>query len=146
MSEFDSKKLTVEFNEVTTTSPMIPRRYTLTHSDITGNLYLMIGLEFAYERLSSNRDEVLGEWVMLQDEYIYNVYLYVDGYDDPKKTTIRNLIFRRELPLALEAIKYGDKEFLKTYNELNTAPILVYFISQNPEYNRIENWGSFSDY
>lgn len=43
--------------------------------------------------------------------YLFHVYLHVDG-NNPIVTGVRNHIFRRELPLALEAIRYGDRKFL----------------------------------
>jgi hypothetical protein len=147
MSKLNPEKLSVEFREgVTTTEPIIPRRYTLTHSDITAELFLTIGLRYAYDKTNAMRDEVLGEWLKARYGYFYYVYLYVDGQFAPGGTAIRNYIFRRELPLALEAIRYGDKEFFSIHPELNAAPIIVYFMSTNPEFNRIENWGTFSDY
>lgn len=147
MSRLNPEKLSVEFREgVTTTEPIIPRHYTLTHSDLTAELFLTIGLKYAYDKTNAMRDEVLGKWVKYKDRYFYYVYLYVDGEFSPKVTAIRNYIFRRELPLALEAIRYGDKEFFTAHPELNDAPIIVYFMSTNPQFNRIENWGTFSDY
>ena len=147
MSKLNPEKLSVEFREgVTSTSPIIPRRYTLTHSDITAELFLTIGLTYAYDKINKMRDEVLGEWIVNEDSYLYNVYLYVDGQFGPTASAIRNYIFRRELPLALEAIRYGDSEFFSAHPDLDYAPIIVYFMSNNPEFNRIENWGTFSDY
>ncbi len=78
--------------------------------------------------------------------YLYYVYLYVDGQYSPTEAAMRNYIFRRELPIALEAIRYGDREFFSMYTELDYSPIIVYFMSTNTEFNRIENWGTFSDY
>ena len=41
MNRLDLEKLTVEFMEgVTEKAPIIPRRYTLTHSDIMGDLFV----------------------------------------------------------------------------------------------------------
>ena len=78
--------------------------------------------------------------------YAYYVYLYVDGQFDSKMAVIRGRIFRRELPLALEAIRYGDRELFNTHPELDKAPIVVYFMSSIPQYNKVENWGTFSEY
>lgn len=143
MSRLNPEKLSVEFREgVTTTEPIIPRRYTLTHSDITAELFLTIGLSYAYDKTNSMRDEVLGEWINVGEKYFFSVYLYVDG----QLTAIRDSVFRRELPLALEAIRYGDKEFFSVHSEFDNFPIMVYFMSTNPQYNKIENWGTFSDY
>lgn len=148
MSKLNPKKLSVEFRKgVTDTDPIIPRRYTLTHSDVTAQLFLTIGLTYAYDKIDNNkRDEVLGQWIKEGQNYIYYVYLRVDGKLGSKTAAIRNYIFRRELPLALEAIRYGDRKFFSTHPELNKATILVYFISKNPRFNKVENWGTFLDY
>lgn len=147
MSKLNPEKLSVEFRQgVTSTGPIIPRRYTLTHSDITAELFLTIGPNYAYDKINATRDEVLGEWVNVEKGYYYHVYLYVDGQFGPAAAAIRNKVFIRELPLALEAIRYGDNKFFSIHSELNHAPIIVYFISAIPEFNRIENWGTFSEY
>jgi hypothetical protein len=147
MSRLNPEKLSVEFREgVTATEPVIPRRYTLTHSDITAELFLTIGLSYAYDKTNAMRDEVLGEWVNIKGSYFYYVYLHIDGQLGGPVTAIRNYIFRRELPLALEAIRYGDNEFFTVHPELNKVPIIIYFMSKNPEYNKVENWGVFSNY
>ena len=45
MSKLNPEKLSVEFRDgVTNTEPILGRRYTLTHSDITAELFLTIGL------------------------------------------------------------------------------------------------------
>lgn len=146
MSRLDTKKLSVEYVGVNSTEPIIPRRYTLTHSDETAELYLSIGLDFAYHKLNPMRDEVMGEWILNGDSYIYYVYLFVNGQFITENKAIREAVFRRELPLALEAIRYGDNDFFNAHLELDNAPIIVYFLSTDPMYNKIENWGTFSDY
>jgi hypothetical protein len=147
MSRLDPEKLSVEFREgVTETAPIIPRRYTLTHSDITAELFLTIGLYYAFDKVNEMRDEVMGEWFVVENDLRYFVYLHVDGEQGEVVSGFRNAIFRRELPLALEAIKYGDRLFFDTHPELNQAPIIVYFMSAYPQYNKAEYWGTFSDY
>lgn len=47
--------------------PVAPRRYTLTHSDSTGDLFLTVGAEYDRKQVSGwytrfMRDEVLAEW------------------------------------------------------------------------------------
>ena len=147
MSKFNPEKLSVEFREgVTTTDPIIPRCYTLTHSDITAELFLTIGLIFAYDKITVMRDEVFGEWVNAKEQYFYYVSLYVDGQLGQGETSIRDYVFRRELPLALEAIRYGDDDFFSAHPELDHVPIIVYFRSTSQQYSKIENWGTFSEY
>ena len=147
MSKFNPDKLHVEFREgATYTEPITYRRYTLTHSDETADMFLTIGLRFANDKVTSMRDEVLGEWMMMREGYVYNVYVEIGGYSDETILARRNDIFRRELPLALEAIRYGDHRFFLVYPELNHCSIIVYFLSSNPKFNKVENWGTFSQY
>jgi hypothetical protein len=147
MSKLNPDKLSVEFRDgVTKTEPIIPRRYTLTHSDITAELFLTIGSEYAKDKITAMRDEVLGEWVKEEAEYFYSVYLHVDGQLGAGTTAIRNYVFRRELPLALEAIRYGDMAFFIAHPELDNSKIIVHFMSIDPKFNKVETWGTFSDY
>ena len=147
LSKFNPDKLHVEYREgVTYTEPINYRRYTLTHSDETADLFLTIGLRFASDKITSMRDEVLGEWMMMREGYVYNVYVEIGGHSDEAVLNRRNDIFRRELPLALEAIRCGDYRFFLAYPELNYCSIIVYFLSSNPKFNKVENWGTFSQY
>ncbi|EQB90406.1 hypothetical protein J2Z44_003172 [Clostridium punense] len=148
MSKFNPEKLFIEFTQgVTETEPIIPRRYTLTHTDSTAELFLTIGSDYAFNKINySMRDEVLGEWIQKESSYNYNVYLLVDGKFNETTAAIRDTIFRRELPLALQAIRYGDQKFFNANKELDTVPIIVFFSSSIAKYNKVENWGTFSDY
>jgi hypothetical protein len=147
MSRLNPEKLSVEFRDgITAVEPIIPRRYTLTHSDITAELFLTIGSTYAYDKINDMRDEVLGEWMRYGIGYVYCVYLYVDGQYGPYMAAMRDRIFRRELSLALEAIRYGDRKLFEAYPELDNAPITVYFMSSIPQYNKVENWRTFSEY
>lgn len=126
--------------------PIIPRRYTLTHSDETGDLFLTIGNEYAWDKVNTQmRDEVLGEWIMNRKCLFFYVYLYVDqGEHNENVSAKRNEIFKRELPLALSAIRYGDRFLFNQYPNLDTAHIIVSFISTHPQLARQENWGTYS--
>ncbi|WP_234122920.1 staygreen family protein [Clostridium hydrogenum] len=144
MARLNPQKLSVEFRDgVTPVNPIIPRRYTLTHSDITAELFLTIGLKYAYDKTTSKKDEVLGEWIKIRKNYLYYIHLQLDDELGYLGTAIRNYIFVRELPLALEAIRYGDRKLFRAHPSLNYAPIIVYFMSSNPIFNRMENWGNF---
>lgn len=147
LERLDPNKLFVEYRQgVTADNPIMPRKHTLTHSDETGNLFLTIGTTYAYDKVNPMRDEVLGEWQVRNNKYIYFTTVYVDGAYGPMLAAIRNAVFIRELPLALEAIRYGDKELFETYPYLDNAPIYIYFKSSYPQYNRTEYWGTFAKY
>lgn len=148
MPDFQPNKLTVEYRDGHIPfGPVIPRYYTLTHSDDSGKLFLTIGNSFAWDQVSTMRDEVLGEWKFIGDTLYFWVYLHIDEgqftYEESKK---RNEVFRRELPLALSSIRYGDQLLFHQYPMLDYAPIIVHFISIYPDLATQENWGSFAHY
>jgi hypothetical protein len=90
------------------------------------------------------RDEVLGEWKQYGNFLCFCVYLYVDqGEYDQSVSAKRNEIFRRELSLALTAIRYGDRFLFITYPHLDQAPIIIHFMSAYPQFAKQENWGTF---
>jgi len=147
LKRLNPDKLHVEFrNGTTMTEPVKGRRYTLTHSDITANLFLTIGLQFAYDKVNFMRDEVLAEWREDNGFLFLHVYVYVNGGFSRVLSAVRNSFFMRKLPLALEAIIYGDRRFFDAHPDLNNAPIWIHFDSTNPKYNRFENWGTPNDY
>ena len=147
LKKLNSESLNVDFGIGTSKTELIlPRKYTLTHSDITGELFLTIAARYDYEKITDMRDEVLAEWIMANDDYALMVYVMVDKEKNTVMSAIRNDIFVRELPLALEAIVYGDRELLKTNPHLYKAPIYVKFNSVYPVFNRLELWGTLSGF
>lgn len=113
---------------------------------MTAELFLTIGLLYAYDKVTSMRDEVLAEWRVAKGKPFLYVYVSVDGQTGPVMATFRNSIFRRELPLALEAIVYGDRSIYQAYPHLDGAPIWIHFDSSLPNLNKIEFWGTPKDY
>ena len=148
MSDFLTNKLNVVFMEgVTLDEPIIPRCYTLTHSDETGDMFLDIGLKFAYNKIGSLRDEVLAEWTKIGNKYILKIDLYIDPpLGQSTSAEKRNEVFRKHLKLAIKSIVYGDKGFFYKYRELKESPIIVYFNSKQDAFNKIEFWGKVKDY
>ena len=147
--KFNPERLAVEYrNGVTATEPIIPRNHTLTHSDFTGELFLTIGTQFAWDKVNTDsRDEVLGKWTVYGNCLYYNVYLYIDKEEHDLNAAIsRNDIFRRELPLALTAIRYGDRFLFDRYPYLDYVVIIVNFISTYPQLSKQESWGTFSNF
>jgi hypothetical protein len=145
VSTFNPDKLTVEYMDgVTATEPVFPRRYTLTHSDVTGELCLTIGNGYAWDKINPMRDEVLGEWIQQGNSLYIFINVYIDqGEYEPSVSAKRNEIFRRELPLALTAIRYGDRLFFNQFPQLDQASIIINFMSTYPPFSKQENWGSF---
>lgn len=148
MGQFNPDTLSVEFrNGASGCAPVEGRKYTLTHSDETGELFFTIGSEYAWDKVNETRDEVFAQWNNCYGRvYVLEVYLYVYGPEVSGNPEIRNTIFRRELPLALEAMCYGDRDFIKLYPQLAYSPVMVYFHSTLPQYSRVEPWGNFGAY
>ncbi len=152
MKRLNPDHLHTEFLPGTTPeSPVTPRRYTLTHSDWTGKLFLSVGLDYNQRQISGwytrlMRDEVLAEWKQDEKDYSLHVYFHVSGGLVLGRASWRETIFRSELPLVLETIRYGDRCLFKAYLELDYVPIYVYFQSSDPNHQKIEEFGIPSDY
>lgn len=145
--KFEPTKLNVKYkDEISTKENIISRRYTLTHSDETGELFLTIGKKYDFDSIDYTiRDEVMASWES-DNKYYLLVNVEVDNDLGLSNTIIRDKIFREELPLAITAILYGDNLFLENNKELYDAPVIVKFNSNIKEYDTIEVWGKISDY
>lgn len=130
--------------------PVTPRRYTLTHSDMTGDLFLTVGPSFDRAQISGlytrlMRDEVLAEWREEEGPSLH-VFCHVSGGLVFGGASFRYAIFRQELPLVLECFRYGDRRLFEAHPELDDAPIRVHFRSSRRRYRRRERWGTPADY
>jgi hypothetical protein len=152
MNRLKPEKLHVRFAPTTTADgPVVPRRYTLTHSDATGDLFLTVGLDYDRKQLSGwqtrlLRDEVVAEWHEEESGFTLHVHCHVSGGLVAGPAGWRYAIFKRELPLVLEAFRFGDRELFEAHPELDQARILVHFHATQSRYNRGESWGIPADY
>lgn len=129
-----------------------PRIYTLTHSDTTAKITLAVAQEINKAQLKGwysklQRDEVLAEWRKTQGEMALHVHCHISGGNFLHNliAKLRFYIFRKELPVVLEAFIHGDRELFAKHPELQNAPVWVYFHSNMEEYNRLECWGPLSE-
>lgn len=149
MNKFNPERLSVEYRDgVTATDPVISRHHTLTHSDDTGELFLTIGTQFAWDKVNIDmRDEVIGEWKTNGHCIYYNAYVMVNKEGQDFNTAMRRYeVFMRELPLALTAIRYGDRFLFNVYPALDNGLIIVNFISTYPQLYKQEIFGTFSSF
>ncbi len=145
MSEFKPEMLTVNYlPPATAFVPVDSRKYTLTHSDQTGELFLGVGNVYDYRAINYKmRDEVLADWVTVNGEYLLYGKVYIsNGEYDKNMSRIRYMIFKKELDLALTAIIYGDRSFFGYHPWLLDAPIYVQFSSIFPEFNKVIYYGT----
>lgn len=147
MSKFIPEKVFIEYKDgIGIYGSKERRRYTLTHSDKTGDLFLTIGSKYDYEKVNKTRDEVFAKWSKIDNKDVLEVFVQVNIDSNVIKTAIRNRIFRRELGSALKSIIYGDREFLKRNPALYNVPVVVNFKSNIPRFNKTEEWGKVKDY
>jgi hypothetical protein len=152
MSRLDPDKLHVRFADgASATEPVALRCYTLTHSDATGDLFLTVGLDYDRAQISGlytrlMRDEVLAEWRDEGSGPVLHVYCHVSGGLVFGTAGFRYAIFQRELPLVLEAFRFGDRQLFQANPTLDESPILVHFQSKKSRYRRTERWRTPSAY
>jgi hypothetical protein len=148
----DPRKLHVQFAAgVSSEGPLTPRRYTLTHSDSTGELFLTIAPEVDQKQISGwytrlMRDEVVAEWQEGEEGAALHVCCHVSGGLVFGSARMRYGIFQRELPLVLEAFRFGDAGLFEARPDLDQASIWIHFQSANRRYDKIERWGTPGEY
>jgi hypothetical protein len=152
MKRLNPDKLHVTYlADATPDDLIVPRRYTLTHSDITGNLFLSIGSEYDTQQTSKlytrlMRDEVLAELADDDDILTFKVYCHVSGGFVIGTAKWRYNIFRSELPLVLESLRYGDRFIFEQKPELDSVPVFIHFNSTDSRFNKVEEWGTMFEY
>jgi hypothetical protein len=152
MERLNPEKLHVMYLTGTTPENLIlPRLYTLTHSDRTGELFLTIGGQYDKQQISKlytklMRDEVLAELADEVDRPVFKVYCHVSGGFIIGTAKWRYNIFHSELPLVLEAIRYGERTLFEQNPQLDNTPVLICFQSTDSRFNRVEDWGVMADY
>ena len=152
MGRLDPGKLHVGYlHGVTPGEFSLPRRYTLTHSDRTGDLFLSIGREYDGKRISKlytrlMRDEVIAEFLSDSGALEFHVFCHVSGGLVVGGARWRYAIFQSELSLVLEAIRYGDRALFEKNQKLDNTPVVVHFRSTNKRFNTTQRWGALSEY
>jgi len=151
MVDFNPEKLKVVFKaSVESNNLKLPRKYTLTHSDSTGDLFLTISNDYDLKQISSfytrfMRDEVLAEWLMTNDHLELHFYVHVSGGLLFGWASMRDRIFRSHLPLVFQTIIHGEKKLIENFPQLKESQIYVHFQSKNKKYNKIENFGKMKE-
>lgn len=149
--KYDPSRLKVTFAPGTRADgPLAPRRYTLTHSDLTGDLFLTVGAEYDRRALRSlqvllERDEVLGEWVLTDRGPQLDLHMTAQGGLPLFGTgAMRCRIFRRYRTMVVWTMRYGDRCLAEVHPEIDDAPVVARFHWRR---GRIESepWGRFGD-
>jgi len=151
MADLDPAKVHVRYLKDDGHSDLsLPRRYTLTHSDRTGDRFLTIGKDFDLEQISVAytrfmRDEVLAEWLDESGPRL-NVYFHVSGGLVFGHAGLRCRIFRSCQRSVLQALRYGDDSMFRERPDLDERPALVHYRSNRARYNFTEESEPMKEY
>jgi hypothetical protein len=152
MSDLQHEKLHISFLDgVSPQQLSFPRRYTLTHSDFTGEMFLSIGREYNTKQYSGfytrlMRDEVLAELKNNSEGIALHVYGHVSGGCVFGGAGWRNDILHYHMASVIEAFNFGERQLISIQPEIDRAHVWVHFSSHRDRYNRVEDWGVFSKY
>ena len=96
-------------NKIEPYQPVPGRKYTITHSDITGHIYVFISDDYAEDSITDMREEVRLEWQKTRHGYVLTGSVRVDlnGYEQASKN--RSERFYVEMPKTLQALRYADR-------------------------------------
>jgi hypothetical protein len=151
MTTLNPEKLHVRFADSQPSTGILPRRYTLTHSDRTGDLFLTIGSEFNQKQISGfytrlMRDEVLAEWRQAAGSPELHVFCHVSGGLILGTASWRASIFEHHMPQVLQAFRHGDRQHFESNPGLDRAPIYIHFQSHKTNFHKIKPWGTCAHY
>lgn len=126
--------------------PIFERKYTITHSDLTAELYVFIAKNYAEDQVTSMHDEVRIAWEQHGDNLILSGYVTVDGKDIIGSPKVRNTIFYNEMPTALQALRQADRFLFDENPIFDNTLVFIKFVSDNPDYAKTYNFGPIGNY
>lgn len=152
MSALNPDKLQVKFMPgIQPVGTVAGRRYTLTHSDVTGDLFLSIGDRYDRKKLRGLmarllRDEVLAEWRVKDEEPALHVHCHISGGLVFGLAGWRYEIFQHHMPQVLQAFRYGDRRLFEARPDLDDTQVWLHFHAWQKRYNQVEDWGPLATY
>lgn len=147
MREMNPQKVFAQYRQTMRPyEPVADRKYTITHSDITAELFVFIADTYAEDQVTAMRDEVRIEWKQNENGIVLTGSVIVDAPGISGIPDIRYQIFYREMPTALQALRQADRFLFDNYPVLDNAPVYIRFISSNPEYNKTYDFGFIGNY
>lgn len=147
MKKLDPQKVLVQYRDIIRPyEPIKNRKYTITHSDITAELFVFIGENYAEDQITKMRDEVRVDWNKNEKGFTLMGTVVVSGKGVKGNAFIRNKIFYNEMPTALQALRQADRFMFDKDPNLDTTPVFIHFISDNPIYDKIYNFGVIGEY
>ena len=132
---------------VNTIFPIYRRKYTMTHSDETGELFVVVGKDFAKERITPTRDEVMMGFEREGKILAIVGSVLVDGDTIPESfAKTRYEIFKANMPTAIMAIRTADQAFFEQHPFLDQIRVMIWYKSTQPEFNHFYDYGPIGNY
>lgn len=147
MKELEPEKVFVQYRDrMNPYDPVMGRKYTITHSDTTAELFVFIAADYAEDQITTMRDEVRVAWENDEQGLVLFGTVIVDDKGVIGNAFIRNNIFYVEMPTALQALRQADRFLFDNEPELDNTPVFIHFISSNSAYDRIYDFGAIGNY
>lgn len=142
MRKLYPQKVFVQYRDIMKPyEPVMDRKYTITHSDITAELFVFVATNYAEDQITSMRDEVRVAWEQYKKGLALFGSVIVDGNGVIGNANIRNKIFYSEMPTALQALRQADRFLFDKEPNLDNTPVFIHFISSNPIYDKTYDFG-----
>ncbi|MHC1722384.1 MAG: staygreen family protein [Aminipila sp.] len=147
MRELNPQKAFVQYRDIMEPyEPVRGRKYTITHSDTTAELFVFVAENYAEDQITRMRDEVRVAWEENEKGLALIGSVIVDGKGVLGNAYIRNKIFYNEMPTALQALRQADRFLFDKEPNLDNTPVFIHFISSNPAYDKIYDFGVIGIY
>jgi hypothetical protein len=145
--ELNPQKVFVQYRgELSPYEPVLGRKYTITHSDTTAELFVFVAENYAEDQVTKMRDEVRISFEHTEKGYQLIGSVLVDGEGVKGNAYIRNKIFYNEMPTALQALRRGDRFLYQKDPALDKTPVFIHFISGSPTYDKTYDFGMIGNY
>ena len=147
MRKLNPQKVFVQYRGIMMPyEPVIGRKYTITHSDTTAELFTFVDEKYAEDQVTKMRDEVRVAWEPDRKGLVLIGSVLVDGKGIIGNAYTRNNIFYNEMPTALQALRRADRFLFDKEPYLDNTPVFIHFISSNPIYNKTYDFGMIGSY
>ncbi len=147
MKKLSPQKVFVQYRDIMKPyEPVRGRKYTITHSDITAELFVFVAQAYAEDQVTRMRDEVRIAWEQYRKGLALIGSVLVEGNGVIGNAYIRNKIFYNEMPTALQALRQADRFLFEKDPALDNTAIFIHFISSNPIYSKTYDFGVIGNY
>lgn len=145
--ELNPQKVFVQYRDIMRPyGPIVNRKYTITHSDTTAELFVFVANNYAEDQITSLRDEVKVAWEQHEKGVALIGSVIVDGNGVIGNAYARNNIFYNKMPTALQALRKADRFLFEKEPNLDNTPVFIHYISSEPELYKVYDYGMIGLY